>query len=711
MRLFIAEKPTLGRAIANGLGNQKKDEGCIHCGDDTVTWCFGHLLMQCWPEDYNPAYQAWLRKDLPIIPQEWRLKPKDKVGAQLKIIKNLLAKAQVVVNAGDPDREGQLLVDEVLEYFNWKGPVERIWLASLDDRSVKKALASIKDNAQYAPLRDSALARSRADWLIGINATRALSIRAKTQGKFELLSLGRVQTPTLALVVARDAAIASFKSVDHYLPCAEFAHANGNFRTQLRLVDDMAGLDADGRMVDLKAAENLVSGIKDQNGEIAEAACEVKSKMPPLPHCLSSLQKAASSRFGFSAQEVLDTAQSLYEKKLTTYPRTDCRYLPNEQLEEAASILKSLSELPDFAEMAGSADANLRSSAWNTKKITAHHAIVPTGEKPGELSDRERKLYGMIAEGFILQFYPSMRYESRKVTALLGENFWTASGRNVLEAGWTSFGKVEEEEAEDGNASLPQMNKGDSVQCVNAEVQKKKTIPPSKFTEGTLIEAMANVHRFVDDAKAKVTLKEAKGIGTEATRAKVIEILKERKFIQAKGKNLVSTQLGQRVIELAPQSLRDPITTAEWEEKLEEISKGNLPFSQFMDTQNRLLPDLMGEILGNEAPAYPCPKCGEALVRRKSKKGEFFWSCSAYPECRYSAPDENGKPGKPRGAAAITDFKCPQCGKPLRKLSGPKGEFFGCSGYPDCKKTFFVMPDGKPNFNPRPKTAQQKDKK
>lgn len=366
-----------------------------------------------------------------------------------------------------------------------------------------------------------------------------------------------------------------------------------------------------------------------------------------------------------------------------------------------------LSGLPDFTEISAKADPNLRSSAWNTKKVTAHHAIVPTGEKPGELSDRERKLYGMIAESFILQFYPSMRYESRKVTVSLGNNSWTASGRNILEAGWTGFGKDDEDDAE--NTSLPQMGKGDSVQCIEVEIQKKKTAPPSKFTEGTLIEAMANVHRFVDDAKAKATLKESKGIGTEATRAKVIEILKERKFIAAKGKNLVSTELGQRVIELAPKSLSNPITTADWEEKLEEISKGNLTLSQFMDAQNRLLPDLMAEILGNETLAYPCPKCGEALVRRKNKKGEFFWSCSAYPECRHSVPDENGKPGK--AGVPLTSFKCPECGKPLRKLSDPKGEFFGCSGYPECKKTFFVMADGNPNFSPKPKTAQKREKK
>lgn len=704
MKLFIAEKPTLARAIANGLGNQKKDEGCIHCGDNTVTWCFGHLLMQCWPEDYNPAYQAWLRKDLPIIPTEWRLKPKDKVGGQLKIIKNLLAKAKVVVNAGDPDREGQLLVDEVLEYFNWKGPVERIWLASLDDRSVKKALASLKNNDQYAPLRDSALARSRADWLVGINATRALSIRAKTQGKYELLSLGRVQTPTLALVVARDATIANFKSVDHYLPCAELVHANGNFKAALRLSEDMAGLDTDGRMVDLKTAESFVTLAKGQSGEVFDSISEIKTRMPPLPHCLSSLQKAASSKFGFSAQEVLDVAQSLYEKKLTTYPRTDCRYLPNEQFEDAADVLKMLSETADFAEMAGSADANLRSSAWNTKKITAHHAIAPTGEKPSGLSDKEKKLYGMITAAFILQFHPSVRYEARKITVSLGGNLWDCSGRHILDAGWTRFGKDEDDEESEN--SLPSVGKGDPVQCADVEIQKKKTAPPSKFTEGTLIEAMANVHRFVEDAKAKATLKDAKGIGTEATRARVIEILKDRKFIQATGKNLVSTQLGQRVIELAPKSLRDPVTTAEWEEKLDQISRGVLSLASFMEAQNTLLPDLMAEILGNDAPAYPCPKCGDALVRRKSRKGDFFWSCSSYPGCKYSAPDENGKPGKPKTAALLTEFKCPDCDKPLRKLSGPKGEFFGCSGYPVCKRSFPCGADGKPDFNPRQKTGR-----
>ncbi|MBQ3060204.1 MAG: hypothetical protein IJD16_07845 [Desulfovibrio sp.] len=397
MRLFIAEKPSLARAIADGLGTPQKDNGCLRCGNDVVTWCFGHLLEPCFPEDYKPEYSSWQREHLPIIPQTWRSRPKAKATAQLKIIGDLLQQADSVVNAGDPDREGQLLVDEVLEHFNCQKPVSRIWLASLDARSVRKALDSIRDNAPFAPLRDAARARQQADWLVGMNATRAMTIAGRERGRSEVLSLGRVQTPTLALVVARDAEISAFKPSDYFVLQACLQHPDGEFSATFLPSVDQDGLDSSGRLTDNTVVETLISATRDGEAHITTAVREARTKTAPLPHCLSSLQKEASARLSLSAKAVLDTAQSLYEKKLTTYPRTDCRYLPEEQFEAAGQILTMLSRASGMERMAGSADASLKSTAWNTKKVTAHHAIIPTGETPGNLTSRERALYDLIA--------------------------------------------------------------------------------------------------------------------------------------------------------------------------------------------------------------------------------------------------------------------------------------------------------------------------
>ncbi len=699
MRLFIAEKPNLGKAIANGLGNGHKDNGCIRCGNDVVTWCFGHMLEPAYPQDYKPEYAQWRREHLPIIPASWKYTVKRSAATQLKLIGKLLGEAASVVNAGDPDREGQLLVDEVLEHFNYRGPVTRIWLPSLDDRSVQLALKNITDNAPNAPLRDAARARMLADWLVGMNATRALTIAGREAGRGEVLSLGRVQTPTLALVVARDRGIASFKSIDYLVLRVYLVHAAGAFTATFVPSDTQVGLDSSGRLTDAAVADALIAGVKDTDGVVTEAARENKSKAAPLPHCLSSLQKAASSKLGMSAKQVLDTAQSLYEKKLTTYPRTDCRYLPEEQFDGAASVLTALAAVSSLQDMAKQADASLKNAVWNTKKITAHHAIVPTGEAPGTLSGAERSLYELIATAYCLQFFPSMRYEAQKISLTLGDTRWEATGQRVLDAGWTRFTGNDTDE-QDEEQALPLVEQGDAVQCRDVQAVRKKTSPPSKFSEGSLIEAMANVHLFVGDAQAKATLKESKGIGTEATRANIIETLKERGYLIAEKKALVSTPLGREVIDLTPPSLKDPITTAAWEDRLEAIAQGKESLDAFLAEQIRVLPGLLTPILGDGKPAFPCPDCGAALNRRKSKKdGSWFWGCSAYPNCKTILPDDNGKPGKPRPKAVLSTHICKACGKPLIQRTGAKAEFYGCSGYPNCKKTYPVGPNGAPDFN------------
>lgn len=701
-QLYIAEKPSLGRAIADGLGNGQKQNGYIVCGENTVTWCFGHILEQLEPQEYDSALRFWQRRDLPIVPEIWKLKPRAKVADQLKLIGELLAKADSVVHAGDPDREGQLLVDEVLEHFDYRGSVQRIWLASLDNRSVAKALATLTDNKKHAPLRDAARARAQADWLIGMNGTRAMSILGRESGRSGTLSLGRVQTPTLALVVNRDREIAVFKPIDYFALQASLEHSAGSFAAFFQPGETQPGLDSQGRLVDPAVVTALADSVRGQSGTILEVTREKKKKAVPLPHCLSSLQKAASTKFGMTAQAVLDTAQSLYEKKLTTYPRSDCRYLPDEQFADAERILTAVSTVSELDLVTSKANPKLKGPVWDTKKITAHHAIIPTGEVPGTLSKAELDLYLVIAQAYCLQFYPPLTYEAQKITVNLKETRWEARGRLILEAGWTGFDVEEDGDAKE-EKDLPAVSKGDTVTCADVEALKKKTSPPPRFSEGTLIEAMANIHRFVTDAKAKAMLKENEGIGTEATRAGILETLKKRKYIVTDGKGLVSTPLGQEIIDLTPESLKDPVTTAQWESSLGVIANGKETLEQFMAEQVRLLPELVGSILKATpelvSGTHPCPTCGKALARRDGKDGGFFWSCSAYPDCNQpTLPDDNGKPGERKNSAASA-FPCPECGNPMYFKEKDNGGYWGClnkAGHPDGKPVFLPDDNGKP---------------
>lgn len=706
MRLFLAEKKSLGEAIAAGIGNGKPGTGCITCGDDTVSWCAGHLLEEYLPQDYDEKYEKWSMDDLPIIPAEWKNKPKEKAERQLGILRDLLARADAVVNCGDPDREGQVLVDEVLEHFGYRGPVERLWLDDgLTPQAVRKALGKMRDNREYAPLRDAARARSRADWLVGMNASRAMTLRAQDAGLRGVLPVGRVKTPTLALVVTRDMAIEAFRPHPFYTLTAQCQHGNGVFQATCRLDENAEGLDAEGRLVDRARAEAIVASVKGQSGTIVVATTEGKKTQPPLAYSLSALSKAASSKYGMTAKQVLDAAQALYLAKLTSYPRTNCRYLPEDQQAEGAGILAALAAfsgpLAHVASIAAKADAALRSPAWNSAKLTAHHGIIPTGETPSELPDHQQKIFALICENYALQFHPPMSYEARVIEARFGDTLWKATGRRVLDPGWTAFSK---EEATD-EASLPAVQEGDGVTCEDVAIAEKKTTPPARFTDGTLLDAMENVHRHVDaEASVKDTLRQTKGIGTDATRATVLEDLLKIGLLAMDGKKIVSTALGRQLIELVPAALKDPLTTADWESRLEEVAEGRLSLDAFLgavcEEVPRQIEDIKALTIGTLAGTHPCPECGKALQRHKAKEGNgHYWGCFNKEGHASGKPvfldDKGGKP-VPRVA-----HPCPVCGKPLRYSKSQKdGKVrwicYEEAAHPDGKRVFLDDKGGKP---------------
>lgn len=672
MKLFIAEKPSLGKGIAQYLpGPHKPGNGFIECdnGKQVVTWGFGHVFEQVEPDYYTPddvprtpkGKKKWRWEDLPIIPDKWVLAPKDDAKAQIKVIRDLLKKADTVVNAGDPDREGQLLVDEILDECKWHGPTQRIWLAALDEQSVKKALASMKDNAEYQNLKASAQARSRADWLMGMNLTRAFSLTNKGSG---VLSVGRVQTPTLRLIADRDTTIDHFKPKDFYVPRIQTAAQEGASFWLAWQVREIDGVDAEGQLTNKAVAESIANKAK-QAGKATVAAYESseKKQAAPLGFSLAELQKVCSARFGMSAKDVLDVAQALYEThKCTSYPRTDCRHLPEEQHSEAGRVLSGLAKL-GYAEAVKNANGSLKSAIWDTKKVTAHHAIIPTGTMTGgALTGHAQKVFDLIVRRYLAQFYPPYVYKATKITLDAASEKWAVSGQVPVSWGWKALegkgGEDEDGNGEDSPISLPVLKKGDVLPITATDVQSKQTKPPARFTDGTLIEAMSNIHKFVEDPEAKAKLKETSGIGTEATRANILETLLKRGFIIRKGKQVLSTSEGRALIKALPDVLTNPVTTAQWEDVLGAIADGRVPADVFEAKQRDFVTKLVdvakkshiqvgearpaGSGGGKPKKAGPkCGACGKPTVMLKTKTGKDWIKCEACGAAFW--PDKDGK--------------------------------------------------------------------
>ena len=683
MRLFIAEKPSVAKAIAGELGVTGKGDGFIECGQDKITWCFGHMLEQAGPDEYTAedvpcspttGKKLWRVEDLPIIPTTWIMRPRDDAKQQLAVIGKLLKTASEVVNAGDPDREGQLLVDEVLVHFNSSKPVRRFWVNAQDSVSVQRGLAALKDNTTYHGFGAAAQARGRADWLIGMNLSRAYTLRAQRGGSRVLLTVGRVQTPTLAIVVARDREIEAFKSIPFHTIQAQIQHANGSFVAQWEAKEEQTGLDAEGRLVDTAVANALTEALTGKPGRITEYKQEAKRKAHPRAYSLSDITLVASNKFGYTAAEVLEICQSLYEHKLTSYPRTDCNFLPESQHADAPRVLAAVKHVnPGLAGLVDGTDAAIKSKTWDDSKITAHHGIIPTmhqGSAAG-LSDKERSIYDLIVRAYLAQFYPVYEYMSTVVGVDVSGETFRASGQVVTRNGWRDVYTVDEaDEGGDGgdkdasdSQTLPPMKQSDDVACLKATRNDSKTKPPARFTEGTLQRAMENIHKFVTEAEHKKMLRDGDGIGTSATRASIISELKRREFLETKGKQIISTTLGRSLVDALPEVVKSPVLTALYERMLKGIEQGTSEQDAFIAKQEQFIRDQVtkantGSVSiagGKEAPKvselHKCVACGTGLSRRAStkKKGLFWWGCSNYPTCNQTYPDLKGKPDYSKG--------------------------------------------------------------
>lgn len=657
MRLFLAEKPSQARDIARVIGASRKETACIRGDGVVVTWCFGHLLEMAPPQDYDPALKRWSVDTLPILPGQWKMNVRPKVKGHFSSIRSLLKQASEVVVATDADREGETIAREVLELCGYKGPIQRLWLAALDEASVRMALANLLPGEQTFPLYRAGVARARADWLVGMNLTRAYTLAAQARGYEGVLSVGRVQTPTLKLVVDRDRAIEQFQPVPYYEVWIRCGHANGSW--QARWVPGESVSDSEGRCTNQQAAAYVAQRVQAVQGTVTLAQTERKRENAPLPYDLSTLQQEASKRLGMGAQEVLDTAQALYEKhKATTYPRTDCRYLPVSQHGEAREVLQGLIQSdPTIEHLVDGADTAMQGRCWNDAKITAHHAIIPTAAPAdvSSMSSREQAVYDMIRRRFIAQFYPAYEYDQTRLEVEAEGEIFRTQGRVNRRTGWRVLIQVEpsaDENAENSQA-LPNVQKGDSVSVAGAQIRDKETTPPERFTQGTLLAAMKNIAREVTDERLRRVLKENTGIGTEATRAGIIQTLMDRGYLEERKKKLTSTAAARSLIDALPDPVKDPSTTAMWEQALDQIANGEGEIDGFLQRQSEWVKRLVQHVQQQGANAVEveaqaqqsCPACGSPLRQRKGSSGAF-WGCTRYPDCTTTLPDQSGKPGK-----------------------------------------------------------------
>jgi DNA topoisomerase-3 len=639
MKLYIAEKPSLGKAIAQALPKPHHNgDGCIYVGHankqhcDVVSWCVGHVLEQAEPDAYDQSLKKWSYDTLPIFPERfpkgWRLVPKKQTRKQFSLLKKLIKQADHIIHCGDPDREGQLLVDELIHHVGVKASVkekiERCLISDLNYAAVKKALNSLKLNKEYIPLSVSALARSRADWLYGMNLTRAYTLQAQKAGYQGVVSVGRVQTPLLGLVVRRDKEIESFEPQDYYEVEARISvEAQKIVRAKWKPSEACEPyLDSEGRVLNKALAENVIDRIKGQNALVESSETKQKKQVAPLPYNLSALQIDAAKRYGMSAKRVLDICQDLYERhKLITYPRSDNRYLPNGHFAQASEVVTAIvenSQSGEFEHLCRHADLSIKGRAWHDAKVAAHHAIIPTANtrKAGQLSTAEVQIFELISAQYLCQFYPPWCYADKQLNFRIAGGLFVAKSRETEDLGWKRVLKSSKEEKT--SQSLPDLRVGDSYLCLCGELLSKVTQPPKYFTDASLLAAMTGIARYVSDPEIKKVLKETDGLGTEATRASIIELLFKRNFLYREGKLIKATEVGKQVIASLPDEVSLPDMTARWEQMLKEMSLGKFVYIEFMQPLEQQISHLLDDAQSKIPRALAGLKA-QARPRRKTK--------------------------------------------------------------------------------------------
>ena len=606
--LVIGEKPSVSRELAKVLGAEKKKNGYMEGNGYMVSWCFGHLVGLKFPDAYSENWAAkWSFAQLPMIPENWEFQVSQSTKQQFKILKELMTSSDVteIICATDADREGECIFRYVYDLVKCRKPVKRLWISSLEESALKDGFHKLKDGSAYDDLYQAGFCRAKADWMVGMNGSRLFSVRYNAH-----LNTGRVQTPTLAMIVKRDADIATFVKQKYFT------------------VDlDMGFKAVSARIDDENTADRLVSSCNGKTATVTDVKKEVESVSAPKLFDLTSLQREANKKFGYTAQQTLDYMQSLYEKKLVTYPRTDSQYLSDDMEQTAYALIPAISEHFGFGTVA---EPNLK-AVINNRKVTGHHAIIPTesGVKcdVSALAVGEQNILKLVALRLLCASASTYRYDAVKVTLECENTAFTATGRTVLESGWKALdGKIGESEKSD-EKSLPDLENGMTF-IAKASKSEHFTSPQKAFTEGPLLSAMehAGAEEFDENA-------EKKGLGTPATRANTIENLVRHGYIQRDGKKIISTDKGRNLIRVMPDEVKSARLTADWENKLLEVEHGNLSADSFMNEINRFVTELVSKygsvddsvFFGENQPNIGnCPKCGKPVI-----KGKYGWYCSA----------------------------------------------------------------------------------
>ena len=665
-RLVLAEKPSVGRDIARVLNCTKQGNGYLEGKDYIVTWALGHLVTLADPEAYDVKYKSWNLEDLPMLPKQFKLVVIPKTSKQFKAVKEQMLRKDVseIIIATDAGREGELVARWIIEKVGVKKPIKRLWISSVTDKAIQQGFKTLKDGRNYDNLYSSAIARSEADWIVGMNATRALTTKHNAQ-----LSCGRVQTPTLAMIAKREEEIKQFKPKTYYGLTAISQGIKWTWQ--------------DGKSKDIKTFNEerigqLFKSLQGQSAQIEKVAKTEKKVYAPGLYDLTELQRDANRMFGFSAKETLSIMQKLYEHhKVLTYPRTDSRYISTDIVETLPERLKAVAIGPYRAVANQLLKGKLvtNKSFVDDKKVSDHHAIIPTEQTAllTDLSDKERKIFDLVVKRFLAVLSKPFVYEQTTLTAKIGSETFVAKGKRVLSLGFKEIYSHQDEEADD-HQNLPLVEAGTILPILKIIQTSGRTQPPAYFNEATLLSAMENPARFMNGVSSDVvkTLNETGGLGTVATRADIIEKLFNSFMIEKKGQEIHLTSKGRQLLDLAPTDLKSPELTGQWEQKLSDIASGKLKRQSFVNQMREYATTVVQEIKGSDAKykhdnltTTKCPECGKPMLAVNGKRGKML-VCQDR-EC-----------GTRKTISQITNSRCPNCHKKLELRGEGENRMFAC---------------------------------
>lgn len=659
--LVLAEKPSVGKEIARVLGCKRSGNGFLESDRYIVTWALGHLVELEDPEYYGSQYKTWSMETLPMLPQKMALKVIPETSKQYSVVKKLLHRQDVssLVIATDAGREGELVARWIMEKAGYRGPAKRLWISSQTDKAIRQGFASLKDGRDYLGLYRSAQSRAEADWLVGLNVTRALTCKHNAQ-----LSAGRVQTPTLALIVRREEEIKKFVPRDYYMVRADL----GQFFCTWQ---DMKNQTA---IFDKQRAEQLAGGLEGKTFTVDKVKVTPKTTPPPMLYDLTELQRDANKQYQMSPKETLAVMQRLYENyKALTYPRTDSRFLTDDIVPTLQERLRAVSK-GEFAPIAGEILKQRRTIAKacvNNAKVSDHHAIIPTEQDVDMLkfSVAEKRIYMLVVRRFLTCFYPNYEYKSLRADLSCGRERFYATGRAVVRQGWKKVYDLRDEEEND-EQTLPTLCEGDVFRCKSVQMKALKTTPPARYTEATLLSAMENPAKFIEDKRMQEYI--GGGLGTPATRADIIEKLFSSFYVEKRGTAIVPTSKGMQLIQLVPQDLKEPLLTAKWEQQLEAISRGKAEREKFISEIRQYATGLVKTVADSDEKyvhdnmtSTPCPVCGKKMLSVNSKKGKML-VCQDR-EC-----------GHRENVSMQTNARCPNCHKRMEMFGTGEKKCYVC---------------------------------